>query len=95
MTASRLPELIKTGQSIGLYADSHISHYGYWTILVVFDSVNLTWGAQARWGFYETLEEYVAAANQRPEPEFLRPDAWHVSMRRALQEIVTKIDRVA
>jgi hypothetical protein len=63
---NRLPKLTPTGVPYGEFTDTHIAHYKDWTIVVVFDSMDFDWMAQASRRICDTIEEYVAAVQQDP-----------------------------
>jgi hypothetical protein len=71
--------------------DTHLAHYGSWTIVVVRDSRDSTWLAQALPQKSLAIEQYIAAARQDPWSILWASD-YYASKQEVLADIVECID---
>ena len=86
-----MPELIPTHTSAGEMVDTHLGHYGSWTIVVVRDSRDSTWLAQALPGRFLTIEQYIAGARKDPWSILWASDCY-AAKQEVLADIVECID---
>ena len=85
-------ELHKANAVVGFFEDHYLAHFQGWTILIVRDSEDNDWGAQAISAKVKTISRFIDL-NKSEIPDHLLADEFYATKEKALEAIQLKISQ--